>query len=112
MAFLEQCTRLPISHKKLHFGTMPSARRTYTIRNSLGLHARPASKLVRIAMQFESDILCISSGQTGNAKSVMALMMLAVECGASITIEADGADAQDAVAAMGTLIENAFDESV
>lgn len=98
------------AYLKIDRNPMHHIRRTYTIRNPLGLHARPASQLVKTAMKFECQITCEAEGQVGDAKSVMALMMLAVECGKHMTVEAKGVDAPDAIAALGQLIEDAFGE--
>ncbi len=63
-----------------------------TLINELGLHARPAAKLVRLAAQHKSSVYISYEGVKINAKSIMGLMMLAVEKGATIDVEIDGED--------------------
>jgi phosphocarrier protein HPr len=78
--------------------------------NKLGLHARAAAKLTHIASGFQSDIWISRSGRRVNAKSIMGVMMLAAGRGATVTIEADGADADAALAALTKLIADCFGE--
>ena len=59
--------------------------REATIVNQEGLHARPAAKIVRLASQFDSEIEIAKDGLDVNGKSIMGVMMLAAECGSSIT---------------------------
>jgi len=68
-----------------------------TIRNEMGLHARPAALFVQIANKFESEITITKDDQTVNGKSIMGILMLAAEKGARISIVADGNDAEKAV---------------
>ena len=85
--------------------------REATIVNQEGLHARPAARMVRLASQFNSEIEITKDGFGVNAKSIMGVMMLAAECGSSITIRADGPDAEEAVDALARLVANGFGES-
>jgi phosphocarrier protein len=78
--------------------------------NKLGLHARAAAKLTHIASGFQSEIWLSRSGRRVNAKSIMGVMMLAAGRGATVTVEADGADADAALAAITKLIANRFGE--
>jgi len=78
--------------------------------NRLGLHARAAAKLTHIASGFQSEIWLSRSGRRVNAKSIMGVMMLAAECGASIQLRADGDDAEQAIDAIAALIANKFGE--
>ena len=84
--------------------------RNTTIVNELGLHARPAAQFVRTAAQFTSSIELVRDGNSVNGKSIMGVMMLAAECGAVVTVRADGADEVAAVDALVTLIERGFGE--
>lgn len=84
--------------------------RTVTIVNPLGLHARPAAQLVRLASTFAAHLELEREGLTVNAKSIMGVMMLAAERGAALVIRADGADEAAAVAALAELVERGFDE--
>lgn len=81
-----------------------------TIKNKLGLHARPAMAFVDTANGFKSDIRVIKDGQVVDGKSIMQLMMLAATAGTKLTIEAEGPDAEQAIAALVKLIDSKFDE--
>jgi phosphocarrier protein len=74
------------------------------------LHARPAAQFVRTAAQFASSIELERDGSVVNGKSIMGVMMLAAECGAVVTVRADGPDAAAAVDALVALIEAGFGE--
>jgi phosphocarrier protein len=87
---------------------MPSA--DVTIVNKLGLHARAAAKLTHLAGNYQCDIWLSRSGRRVNAKSIMGVMMLAAGQGTSVQIEAQGADADQAIAALTTLIADKFGE--
>jgi phosphocarrier protein HPr len=87
---------------------MPSAEST--IVNKLGLHARAAAKLTHLAGSYKSEIWLSRSGRRVNAKSIMGVMMLAAGQGTSVLIEAEGADAEQAVAALAKLIAEKFGE--
>jgi phosphocarrier protein HPr len=87
---------------------MPSA--DVTIVNKLGLHARAAAKLTHLAGNYQSDIWLSRSGRRVNAKSIMGVMMLAAGQGTSVQIEAQGADADQAIAALTKLIADKFGE--
>lgn len=84
--------------------------RLATIVNPLGLHARPAAQLVRLAASFSSHIELVRDDSAVNAKSIMGVMMLAAECGATVRIRADGEDEEAAVSALAELIASGFGE--
>ena len=87
-------------------------RATVTIKNSLGLHLRPASQLVKLASQYAGcEILLSKDGQSINAKSIMGVIMLAAEQGSELVVEARGGRSEEAVAALVQIIENGFGES-
>jgi phosphocarrier protein HPr len=81
-----------------------------TIVNKLGLHARASAKLTQLASGFQSEIHLARNGRRVNAKSIMGVMMLAAGKGSSIVVEAEGADAEAALAAIGALIADGFGE--
>ena len=89
---------------------MQAERVKVTIRNKLGLHARPAMAFADTASQFKSDIVVIKGGANYAGKSIMNLMMLAATQGTELEITAKGDDAADALAALQKLIESEFDE--
>jgi phosphocarrier protein HPr len=80
------------------------------ISNKLGLHARASAKLTKLAGSFKSEIHLSRNGRRVNAKSIMGVMMLAAGLGSEIDIEVDGADEQEAMAALRELIGNRFGE--
>ena len=85
--------------------------RDATVVNPLGLHARPAAQLVKLASTFASEIQLMKDGLEVNGKSIMGVMMLAAECGSAITVQAVGPDEADAVAALSELIASGFGEA-
>lgn len=87
-----------------------SCRATVRIVNRLGLHARPAAHFVRLAARFAADIYVSRDSMEVNGKSIMGVMMLAAEFGATLTIRAHGPDAQQAVDAIAELIAHKFGE--
>lgn len=80
------------------------------ILNKLGLHARAASHLVKVASGFASRVTVERAGATANAKSIMGLMLLAAAKGHTVTVTADGADEQEALAAVEALVRDRFYE--
>jgi phosphocarrier protein HPr len=78
--------------------------------NKHGLHARPAAEIVKAAARFKSDITIVRDDLEVNGKSIMGVMMLAAECGATITLRASGPDDEAAVGAIADLIAAKFGE--
>ena len=78
--------------------------------NPLGLHARPAAQIVRLATTFDSDIWLEKDGMKVNGKSIMGVMMLAAECGSTIRVQASGDDAEQAIDAICGLVADGFNE--
>jgi phosphocarrier protein len=85
--------------------------REVEIVNKLGLHARASAKLTQTASRFAADVWLSRNGRRVNAKSIMGVMMLAAGKGSRVAIETDGTDADQALAALVTLIEDKFGES-
>lgn len=83
---------------------------TFEITNELGMHARAAAKLVRLASEFSSSIVLEKDGQRADAKSVMGVLLLCGQKGSALHIEAEGEDADAAVDALGSLIRDRFGE--
>jgi phosphocarrier protein HPr len=79
--------------------------------NKLGIHARPAAEIVKTAGKFKSNITIVRDDLEVNAKSIMGVMMLAAECGATIALRANGDDAEAALDALSAVIANKFGES-
>ncbi len=80
------------------------------IDNKLGLHARASAKLTKLASEFDSEIWLSKGTRRVNAKSIMGVMMLAAGQGTRLVLEADGADAQQALAAIDALVRDKFGE--
>ena len=81
------------------------------ITNRRGLHARAAAKFVKIAAQYESEILVERGDMQVDGASIMDLMMLVASEGSRITISARGVDAEAAAGALRELVERKFDEA-
>ena len=76
---------------------MPRIEKEVTILNPQGLHARPAALFVQIAMKYDSVIVLRKDEEKVNGKSIMGILMLAAERNSKIMIEANGADAEQAI---------------
>ena len=81
-----------------------------TIVNRLGLHARAAAKLVRMANKYPCDIRLDKDGQVKNAKSVMDVLMLGATKDTTLKISADGEKEEEALGAIVALFEARFHE--
>jgi phosphocarrier protein len=79
--------------------------------NKLGLHARASAKLTQVAGRFQSHVWVSRSGRRVNAKSIMGVMMLAAAMGSKVTVETDGPDEAEAMAAITQLIAGRFEEA-
>ncbi len=79
--------------------------------NPLGLHARPSAEFVKTAGRFQASVTVAKDGLEVNGKSIMGMMMLAAECGSSLTIRAEGDDAEAAITALTALVAAGFGES-
>ena len=86
------------------------ARAEAQIINKLGLHARASAKLTQVASVYKCEVWLSRNGRRVNAKSIMGVMMLAAGKGATVVIEAEGDDADAALAALQKLIADKFDE--
>jgi len=84
--------------------------REFAIVNRLGLHARAAAKLVKLANRFASEIRITKNGMEVNGKSIMGVLMLAAHRDTSVVVRAEGPDAAEAIREIGDLITRKFDE--
>ncbi|TCL76895.1 phosphocarrier protein [Hydrogenispora ethanolica] len=80
--------------------------RRITIKNPTGLHARPASLLVREAQQMQSELTIEKDGKTVNLKSLISLLSLGVAMGDTVLIRAAGADEAEALQRLERVIED------
>jgi phosphocarrier protein HPr len=81
-----------------------------TILNRNGLHARPAAMFVKTASRFQTEVWVEKDGEKVNGKSIMGLMMLAAGRGSVLHVEAEGDDAENALADLQKLVESSFGE--
>jgi phosphocarrier protein HPr len=89
---------------------MSQVRGTFLVKNKLGLHARAAAKLTQVASRFPCEVTVAHDGQAVNAKSVMGLLLLCGSKGSELSVEASGERAEEAVGAIGQLIDSLFGE--
>lgn len=80
------------------------------VRSKMGLHARPATKLVKLAQSFNAEITLIKGENSVSASSVLGIMMLGSHCGESVVVRATGDDAKPALEAIIALISCQSDE--
>ncbi len=85
-------------------------KRSVTITNKLGLHARAAAVFVKAAASYESEIFLSKDEQRINGKSIMGVMMLAASQGTALELEIDGGDEERAMSDLVELIDNRFGE--
>lgn len=84
--------------------------RDVMVTNKAGVHTRPASMIVRTAAKYKSDFWIHKDGYQINGKSIIGVMTLAAEQGATLTLVFDGADEEAAAAAMEQLFADGFGE--
>jgi len=87
-----------------------SVEREFTVRSELGLHARPAGEFVIMAGRFESEISVGNGREWVDGRSVLSLLSLAAGRGVELRVRAIGEDAEEAVSALGALIERSHAE--
>ncbi|WP_234572310.1 HPr family phosphocarrier protein [Rhodohalobacter sp. 614A] len=78
------------------------------VKNESGLHARPASVLVKTASRFKSDFFIKMYGYKVNGKSILGVMTLAAESGAEMELILEGPDEKEALEKIAELFENKF----
>jgi phosphocarrier protein HPr len=84
--------------------------RVLEIVNSKGLHARASARFVQTVEKFDADVKVTRNGETVGGDSIMGLMMLSAGPGTSIVVEATGAEAAQAIAALDALVSSRFGE--
>lgn len=80
--------------------------RAVVLGNKHGLHARPAAEFVKLASRFVSDVKLTKDDLTIDGKSIMGVMMLAAECGSTITLTVEGGDEEEAAASLIAFLES------
>lgn len=78
---------------------------SYVIKDEIGIHARPAGLLVKEAGKFQSAVTLKSGDKTGDAKRIFGIMGMAVKQNDEVTVEADGADEEEAIASLKKFFE-------
>lgn len=86
-------------------------KQSVTVRNAAGLHARPASVLVRVASKFQSEFYISMHGYKVNGKSILGVLTLAAEQGAELQLVCEGPDEEEAVDTLARLFEKEFKEN-
>jgi phosphotransferase system HPr (HPr) family protein len=89
---------------------MPNVKKQVVVRNKQGLHARPAALFVQVANKFDSRITVRRDNEEVNGKSIMGILMLGVEANVAVTIEADGQDAELAIAELEKVVSSEEDK--
>jgi phosphocarrier protein len=84
--------------------------RDLVISNRKGLHARASAKFVQTVERFKAVVTVTRGGETVGGRSIMGLLTLGAAKGTTITVTAEGADAQDSLDAIASLLENRFGE--
>ncbi len=84
--------------------------REVTIRNRAGIHARPASLIVKTANSYESQVYLEKNGTKINAKSIMGIITLGASYDTQLVLSADGPDEEAVVEAIAHLFESRFEE--
>ncbi len=85
-------------------------RRKLKIINKLGLHARAATLLVKVANKYKSKVELIKDGERANGKSILGVLTLAAACGDEIELIVEGPDADRCAAEIEDLVRRKFDE--
>lgn len=80
------------------------------IKNTVGLHARPATFFIQKANTYKSSIWVESGDRRANAKSLLGVLSLAIVKGMDITLIADGPDEADAIEGLSELVDSGFSE--
>ncbi|KRG11844.1 phosphocarrier protein HPr [Lederbergia galactosidilytica] len=80
--------------------------KTFTVIDKAGIHARPATNLVKAASQFQSEITLEYKGKSANVKSIMAVMAMGIGKDAEIKVSAEGNDEEEAVNHIAETLKN------
>ena len=86
-------------------------KRSLMIVNRLGLHARAAAKLVTLCSRFASEVAIVVNGRRASGRHFIAILLLSASMGAQVSVEIDGPDEVEAVAAVTRLINTGFGEN-
>ncbi|KAF0095007.1 MAG: phosphocarrier protein [Puniceicoccaceae bacterium 5H] len=84
---------------------------TLTVKNKMGIHARPAAMIVRIANKYPAEVYVEKDDEQVNGKSIMGLMMLAAGQGSNLRFTASGEGAEQMLEDLSGLFERKFEEA-
>ena len=84
---------------------MPQLSEQVIVKNSQGLHARPAALFVQIASRYNSSVTVEKDGEKINGKSIMGILTLGIQPGATVTLEVEGDDASEVFGELKALLE-------
>ncbi|WP_134683813.1 HPr family phosphocarrier protein [Brevibacillus migulae] len=85
--------------------------KVFTVHNHMGIHARPATKLVQVAITFPCEIILEKDGKRMNGKSIMGVMSMAAMFQDRLTVTANGEGEAEAIEAIGEIIEASHEEA-
>lgn len=83
---------------------------TLILENKVGLHARPAAEMVKLASRYGSRVMLYGKGKTANAKSIISVISLGLGKGDRLTISAEGPDEEECVCSLAELVRSGFHE--
>ena len=84
--------------------------KTFTLESETGLHARPASEIVKIASKYQSTISLIANGKTINAKSILNIMSAGIKQKTDVEVQCDGEKEEEAMKEIEEAFKNNFGE--
>ncbi len=84
--------------------------KSLTVKNDMGIHARPAAMIVRIANRYKADLYVEKDDEVVDGKSIMGLMMLAAGNGSELHFTAEGDDSESVLSDLEALFESGFNE--
>jgi len=87
-----------------------TVKKTFTIKNELGLHARAAGRIVEVANRYKARIYLERDGRQADGRSLLGILTLACPRGSKIVVRAEGEDAREAIDDFERLIESRFGE--
>lgn len=82
----------------------------FTLENETGLHARPASELVKKSQKYDSEIKILKDGDLYNAKSMMSILSMGASKGTALSFQIEGNDEKEALEEIKEIIDNNFGE--
>lgn len=94
-----------------HSQSMAKKDQEFVISNRLGIHARVAAQIVKVANQFQSEVWITKNDSTVSGKSILDILTLVCPQGSKVRVSASGDDASEAMEALAALFQTKFGES-